>query len=308
MELSELKTILNNLRGLPGESEIVEFKEARNNFDFKKFGKYFSALSNEANLARKPYAWLVFGVENKSHGIVGSNFRSKRTDLDKLKREIAEKTTNKITFIEIHELILPEGRVIMFQIPAAPVGIPIAFEGHYYGRDGESLVALNIEEIERMRNPVVEDWSSIIVHSATVKDLDEQAIQVAKQNYISKNREKQEEILSWDTITFLNKAKLTIKGKLTRTAILLLGREESEHFINPAEAKIRWVLKDKAGNEKDYAIESCPLLLAVDKIYSRIRNLKYRYIKDGTLFPEEVLQYEPYVIREALNNCIAHQD
>ncbi|MBV7528526.1 ATP-binding protein [Chitinophaga sp. sic0106] len=50
------------------------------------------------------------------------------------------------------------------------------------------------------------------------------------------------------------------------------------------------------------------MLLAVDKVYAKIRNLKYRYIKDGTLFPEEIDQYEPYSIREAINNCIAHQD
>jgi ATP-dependent DNA helicase RecG len=46
----------------------------------------------------------------------------------------------------------------------------------------------------------------------------------------------------------------------------------------------------------------------VDKVYAKIRNLKYRYIREGTLFPEETDQYEPYAIREALNNCIAHQD
>jgi ATP-dependent DNA helicase RecG len=40
----------------------------------------------------------------------------------------------------------------MFQIPAAPRGIPVAWEGHYYGRDGESLGALNIQEIEQIRN------------------------------------------------------------------------------------------------------------------------------------------------------------
>ncbi|WP_310587909.1 ATP-binding protein [Emticicia agri] len=48
--------------------------------------------------------------------------------------------------------------------------------------------------------------------------------------------------------------------------------------------------------------------MATDKVYAKIRNLKYRYIQDGTLFPEEINQYEPYSIREALNNCIAHQD
>jgi ATP-dependent DNA helicase RecG len=45
-----------------GESEVVEFKEAKNGYDFSKLGKYFSALSNEANLKGVPSAWLVFGV------------------------------------------------------------------------------------------------------------------------------------------------------------------------------------------------------------------------------------------------------
>ena len=197
----------------------------------------------------------------------------------------------------------------MFQIPAAPRGIPVAFEGHYYGRDGESLVPLNIEEIERIRAQAgMEDWSARVISDAALDDLDPKAIEVARTNYKSKFPNKAAEVDLWDDVTFLNKAKLTIKGKITRAAILLLGREESEHFINPAQAKIRWVLKDGLGNDKDYRIEGCPLLLAVDKVYAKIRNLKYRYIKDGTLFPEEIDQYEPFVIREAINNCIAHQD
>lgn len=72
----ELKNILDSIRSKQGESEVVEFKEAKNTYDFKKLGKYFSALSNEANLKGKTNAWLVFGVENKRHEIVGSNFRS----------------------------------------------------------------------------------------------------------------------------------------------------------------------------------------------------------------------------------------
>lgn len=309
MTTQELEIKLNELRNLPAETEIVEFKEAKTNYDFSKLGKYFSALSNEANLKGKPFAWLVFGIENKHHNIVNSLFRPLRKDLDSLKSEIASKTTNRITFIEIHELYLPEGRVIMFQIPAAPKGFPIAFDGHYYGRDSEELVPLNLEEIERIRaQATTEDWSAAIVPDATIDDLDEEAIQVARVNFKNKFPEKAEEVDSWGAITFLNKAKITIKGKITRTAIILLGKEESEHFINPAEAKIRWLLKDSNGNDKDYMIVGCPLLLAVDKVYLKIRNLKYRYIKEGTLFPDEVNQYEPYSIREALNNCIAHQD
>lgn len=309
MTIQQLQIELNRLQNLTAETEVVEFKEAKNNYDFTKLGKYFSALSNEANLKNKPYAWLVFGIENKEHKIVGSQFRSMRKDLDSLKGEIANKITNRITFIEIHELPTPDGRVVMFQIPTAPKGFPIAFDGHYYGRDSEELVPLNLEEIERIRaQATTEDWSASIVPDATIEDLDDEALKLAKANFKNKFPEKATEVDTWDDITFLNKAKITIKGKITRTAIILLGNEEAEHFINPAEAKLRWLLKDAKGNDKDYAIFTCPMILAVDKLYSKIRNLKYRYIKEGTLFPDEVNQYEPYSIREALNNCIAHQD
>ena len=309
MTIAALENTLQQLRNLTAETEVVEFKEAKNTYDFTKLGRYFSALSNEANLKGKPHAWLVFGIENKHHKIVNSQFRPKRKDLDSLKGEIANKTTNRITFIEIYELTFPEGRVVMFQIPAAPKGFPVAFDGHYYGRDGEELAPLNLEEIERIRaQATTEDWSAVIVPDAGLDDLDHEAMQVARDNFKSKFPEKAAEMEEWDDLTFLNKAKLAIKGKITRTAIILLGKEEAEHFINPAEAKVRWLLKDGKGNDKDYLIVGCPMLFAVDKIYAKIRNLKYRYIKEGTLFPEEVNQYEPYTIREALNNCIAHQD
>ncbi|MDP2882827.1 MAG: putative DNA binding domain-containing protein [Azonexus sp.] len=301
-------TKLDALLSLPAENEIVEFKEARNNYDFSKLGKYFSALCNEANLKRQSAAWLVFGV-NDRHQVLGSFFRQVRKDLDSLKEEIANRTTNRITFVDIHEVAHPQGRVLLFEIPAAPKGLPVAFDGHYYGRDGEALSPLNLEEIERIRaQSTVEDWSAVIVPAAELSDLDGEALAVARRNFKSKFPDKAAEVDAWDEPTFLNKAKLTIKGHMTRAALLLLGKEEAEHFLQPAEAKVRWLLKDHLGNDRDYALFGMPLLLAVDKVYAKIRNLKYRYIREGTLFPEEIDQYEPYAIREALNNCIAHQD
>jgi len=203
MTESELRQILQQLRNLTAENEIVEFKEAKNGYDFSKLGKYFSALSNEANLKGNPHAWLVFGVENKKHAIVGSQYRPQRKDLDSLKSEIAGKITNRITFIEIYELIFPEGRVVMFQIPAAPKGFPIAFDGHYYGRDNEELSPLNLEEIERIRaQATTEDWSSGIVRDASMVDLDDEAIALARKNFKNKFPEKAEEVDGWNDITF----------------------------------------------------------------------------------------------------------
>lgn len=309
MTTQELNDILNRLCGLEAENEIVEFKEAKSNYDFTKLGKYFSALSNEANLKGKPFGWLVFGIEDKKHNIVGSIYRSKRKDLDSLKGEMANKTTNRISFIDIHEVNLPEGRVVLFQIPAAPKGIPTAFDGHYYARDGEELVPLNIEKIERIRAQATkEDWSAAIVPAATLEDLDEDAIALARKNFKNKFPDKADEVDLWDNITFLNKAKVTSKGKITRTALILLGKDESEHLLNPADAKIRWKLMDELNNDIDYEIFGIPLILSVEKVFAKIRNIKYRYMQEGTIFPTEVAKYEPFSIREAINNCIAHQD
>lgn len=309
MTETQLKGTLNDLRSLDSENEIVEFKEAKNNYDFTKLGKYFSALSNEANLCSKPYGWLVFGVKDNDHSIVGTQYRSERKDLDKLKGEIANKSTNRISFIAIHEVNLPEGRVILFQIPSAPKGIPIAFDGHYYARDGEELVPLNIEKIERIRAQATkEDWSAAIVPAATLEDLDEDAIALARKNFKNKFPDKADEVDFWDNITFLNKAKVTSKGKITRTALILLGKDESEHLLNPADVKIRWKLMDELNNDIDYEIFGIPLILSVEKVFAKIRNIKYRYMQEGTIFPTEVAKYEPFSIREAINNCIAHQD
>ncbi len=309
MNRLDLKYRLEQLQSLKVENEVVEFKEAGNNYDFRKLGKYFSALSNEANLLDKDCAWLVFGIENKNHKITGTKFRENKADLDSLKKEIADKTSNRITFIEIHELILPEGRVILFQIPPAPKGIPVAFEGHFYGREGESLGALNLEELERIRNRNTEyDWNAAIVNGATIDDLDPKAIDYAKRRFIVKFPELADYVDNWDEITFLNKAKIAIKGQITRTAIILLGKSEAESFLVPSIAKMRWILKTVQNDEKDYDIFPPPFLLAIDKIYEKIRNLKYRYLPKGTLFPNELLRYEPFNIREAINNCVAHND
>lgn len=299
---------LSQLLRSTGENEVVEFKEAKRTYDLNKLGRYFSALSNEACLKGLKHAWLVFGVKD-NQTVVGTQFRMAAKDLQSLKKEVADKTTNRLTFIEIHEVSHPDGRVLLFEIPAAPQGLPVSWDGHYYGRDGESLGPLNLEEIERLRaQNKVDDWSAGILYAATIDDLDATAVALAREKYTQKNPKLAEDIPKWNTETFLNKAKLTINGKITRTAILLLGKPEASHWINPATATVTWILKDRDGLERDYEHFGCPLLLSVDEVFHKIRNLKYRYMKEGTLFPEEVDQYDPYIIREALNNAIAHQD
>lgn len=315
MNDAQLQAKLTELLALPAEIEYVEFKEAKNNFHFNDLGKYFSALSNEANLKSQEWAWLAFGVQDKPKQNVGTSYRPNRVDLDNLKEEIANQTNNRLTFEEIHEVNRPEGRVILFQIPPALKGMPTAWKGHYYGRDNEALVALSLHEIEQIRRQsVVEDWSEGICDGATIDDLDSYAIEFARTEFLNKIRSDPrkkllvDEVPSWTDEEFLNRSKVCKNGQVTRTAILLLGKEESAHFLSPAVAQISWVLKDDHGIQQDYAHFGPPFILAVGEVFDRVRNLTYRYLPDATLFPVEVSQYDPWVTRELLHNCIAHQD
>lgn len=299
---------LNALLDLPAENEVVEFKEAKNGFDFRKLCKYFSALCNEANLKTQDSAWLIFGVAN-DRTVVGTKYRPQRPGLDSLKEEIGDRTTSRVTLIEIYEVDHPDGRVVMLEIPPAPRATPVAFDGHFYARDGESLQALNPVEYERIRaQSTLDDWSAAVVENATIDDLDSDAMVQARLNYIAKFPEQTEQVESWDDAKFLSKTKLTLNGKLTRAAILLLGNAEAERFLGTADAKIRWILKDDRGVERDYQIFGIPFLLAVDRTFAKIRLLKYRYMRGDTVFPEEVDTYDPFTIRESINNAIAHQD
>ncbi len=301
-----MKETLIKLLKLSTENEVVEFKEAKTQYNKDNLGQYFSALSNEANLKGQPFAWIVFGVHNNK-SVVGTIIND--SQLNDYKNEMAQHTSPRLSFEETERIELEGKNVILCKVPAAPQGQPVSWKGHYYGRDGESLGALHDNERDRIKiQNTALDWSAQIISEATINDLSNEAIDFARKQYIEKNKSKESEILQWDDVTFLNKARVTINGKITRAAILLLGKSESDHFLNPAQAKISWILKDKDNIEKDYEHFSCPFILSVNQVQKKIRNLKYRYIKDGTLFPEEVEQYDPYIIRESLNNCIAHQD
>lgn len=294
---------------LPIETEWAEFKEARGNFDFDQLGRYFSALSNEANLNGQPFGWLVIGVTNKLPRVaVGTHYKDTQESLNKLKNEIAQETNHQLTFSAIHELQIEGNRVLLFQIPPAMNGVPTEWRGRVYGRHGESVSPLSLSEIDRIRAPLKNDWSARVCEKATLDHLDPDAIRFARKQFKEKHPKLADEIESYDDATFLNKAKLCIDGRVTHAALILLGKAESTHCLSPAQVQITWVLRDDKNSEKDYQHFGPPFILATDQVLAKIRNLTVRHMPSGTLFPHEITQYEPWVIREMLHNCIAHQD
>lgn len=298
------------------ENEIVEFKEAKSSYDSDKIGRYFSALSNEANLRQQQCGWLVFGVsETHDRHLVGTHYKQgDRSLLEKFKYEIARFTTGMITFDEIIELILikeqKEYRVLMFKIPAATTGIPTEWHGYCYARAGESLVMLQQEKIDRIRSQERADWSKLLIQNSSIACLDRDAIQIAREKYKEKldGPQAAEEVDQMTDEQFLTKTKLMIDGKLTNAALLLLGSSDYDYlFVAPP--KIMWRLYGSDGSDKDYTIWGIPFISVIDKVFTKIRNLTYRYMPNQlTLFPMETQQYDTWLLRELLNNCIAHSN
>ena len=303
-EAMNIYETFNNLR-YHHENEVVEFKKAENSFDFNELGKYFSALSNEANLRDKGFAWLVFGVHDKTREILGTSYKNSMKSLQKLKQDLSQHTTDNNTFRDIYELEVEGKRVLMFQIPAAPRGIPMAWQGHFYARRGESLVALDMSKYEEIRRQTSDfDWSKQIVEGASIADLDENAIKEAREGYKEHYPNQKKEVDTWSDEVFLNKAKLTINGKMTNAAILLLGKPESLHYINYI-GEIVWRL---VGMDNVGQVFTIPFLLTTTEVMHKIRNYPFKIFPNNSFLPGEGMKYDNEVILEALHNCIAHQN
>ena len=303
----ELLDILDELLANE-ENECVEFKRAKNDFDIDLLGKYFSALGNEANLKNKQYSWIIFGVDDKTHDLIDTNFLYDN-NFNKIKKQIADNTTDNITFIEIYSIYKDDKRVIMFQVPAAS-GVPINWKGFAYGRAGESLMPLASNKIEQIKATANYDWSRQIIYEATIDNIDKEAIKLAREQFKKKyeGKEVANEIDNISDIDFLNKVKLTLNGKITMACMLLLGKNEDDYLMNGYNPKMTWKLYDEI-NVIDYEHFGIPFIVNVEKLKSKIRNLRYRYmVNENTLFPNEVDQYDNYILRELINNCIVHQD
>ncbi|MCQ2079210.1 MAG: putative DNA binding domain-containing protein [archaeon] len=298
----EIQRQAQALLSRPCEDEIFEVKEKKNGFDKNELGQYFSALSNEAALREYDEAWMIFGVDNDFRP-VGTSVLPTKESRAVLKKEIADLTTNRITFIEIYETFLEDKRILMFQIPAVP-NLVMMYNGIAYGRDGESLVGLNLEKINRLqfRNY---DWSNELVDHG-LDDLDEEAIKFARLKMCQNNPHMMEMIHQWSDEEFLSRLGLVRDGRITKAAMILLGSKDRiwESELN---FTLSWIQKDHKGDIVDYTHFSIPLLTSAERLLEKLPKSTTRRVLDG-LYSENFPTYDPLILREAINNCIAHAD
>lgn len=309
MKETELHDYLRN--NFPQENEKCEWKEFKNLKHAVSGNAGEDIISYISAIANMKGGFLLVGVEDKTLNIVGIqdfyNYNSQTVKF-KILNDCPNLSSEGFEILE-YKTSDSQKTIWVFQIPKHQYRLPVYAHKKCWQRVGDSLTEITQARLDAILSEIrpSEDWSAVIINDATLDDLDANAIKKARLEFVKRNPKYKEEEPTWNDVKFLDKAKLTIKGKITRTALILLGNEEAEHYLGSS-VKIRWNLKTVLNQDKASEIFSIPLILAVDEVYRSIRNLKYVYLRDGTLFPDEFLRYEPFNIREPLHNAIAHQD
>lgn len=290
--------------------EWKEFKNLKNSFCGDEKDDVVSYVSAIANMEG---GHLVIGVHDKTLEIIGTD--TYNYDRQKVILRLTERCVNLSTEgLDIEEFITDDTnkKVWVIHIPKHLPKRPVFAHNKAWQRIEDSLVDMTAERMAAILDEPIfsdTDWSAQIVPDATIDDLDEVAIAKARKMFKKvHNRIPEAEVNVWSVETFLSKCGIMKNGGITRAAIILLGKYESAFKLRPAVARVTWTRRDENKDVVDYEHFTVPFILTVDEILSRIENLTMREMPGETLFPDTMKHYDDYTIREALHNCIAHQD
>ena len=313
ISMTELELQQYLLREYPQETarcEWKEFKNLKNSFCGDEKNDVISYVSAIANMDGGD---LVIGVHDKTLEIVGTD--TYNYDKQKAILRLTERCVNLSTEdLYIDEFITDDTnrKVWVIHIPKHLPKRPVFAHNKAWQRIEDSLVEMTTERMSTILDEPIfseTDWSAQIVSDATIDDLDEVAIAKARMMFKKvHSRLPEAEVNAWTVETFLSKCGIMKNGGITRAAIILLGKYESAFKLRPAVVQVTWTRRDEKQDVVDYEHFTVPFILTVDEILSKIENLTMREMPGGTLFPDTMKQYDDYTIREALHNCIAHQD
>ena len=314
MTSQELQQYL--LREFPQENARCEWKEMKNLKNLFAGDEKNDVISYVAAIANMEGGHLVIGVQDKTLEIVGTDLSKFNLNAQSAVWKLLEHCTNLSSEgLSIDEYTTEDSHktVWIIHIPKHLPRRPVYAHKKAWQRVEDSLVEMTQERLAAiLEEPVFEakDWSAEIVPNAVLTDLDELAVAKARVMFKKVHASKipAEEIDAWTVEELLSNSGIMIDGKLTRAAIILLGKPVSVFKLRPAVVEVTWTLRDERQEVVDYEHFTAPFILTVDQILSKIRNLTMRELPGGTLFPETTKQYDDYTIREALHNAIAHQD
>jgi ATP-dependent DNA helicase RecG len=297
MELRRMVTV-DNLKTWMNqkETEHLEFKEAKQDFEFQRVVKYCCAISNEGG------GHLILGVTDKMpRQIVGSGAFF---NVDQLKRDLSLKLNIRV---DIYELLPESKRVLIFSVPKRPIGMPIQYEGSYWMRLGEGLVPMLPDMLKRIFDESEPDFSAQICKNAEIGDLDENAVNHFRELWIRKSSNASLKNASMEQI--LSDTDLLVEGKLTFASLILFGTSMALVKLLP-QAEV--VFEYRSGNTVGPAQQRIEYRQGFFSFYNDLwekMNLRndIQHFQDG-LFVWDIPTFNEKVIREAVLNAVSHRD
>ena len=280
----------------PSENEHLEFKEAKNRFDFEKLVAYCVALANEGG------GRIILGVTDKRpRKIVGTTGFA---NLERTKTGLLERLHLRI-FVE--EVLHPKGRVLVFEVPSRPIGMPVQYKGTYWMRGGEELVPMTPDILKRIFAESGPDFSAEICPKAVPADLSPEAIERFRSFWL--RRSGNDALRKLSSAQLLEDAEFIVDGGITIAALILLGTAKAlgKHL---AQAE---VVYEYRSSESSIAYQQRKefregFFLIHDTLWETInlRNDLFQF-QDG-LFRREIPTFNEAVVREAILNAVSHRD
>jgi len=278
------------------EDEHLEFKEASSSFGFDKLAKYCAALANEQG------GTMILGISRTiPRHVTGSQAF---LDLISTRARLTEALRLRIDAEEVQH---PNGRVVVFQVPSRPIGLPIAYQGMYWMRRGEELVPMTEDMLRRIFEETTPDYSATICPNASLDDLDSEATERFRAAWARKTGNAAIAGLALEQL--LMDAELASDGAVTYAALVLLGRGRAlaRHLPN---AEVIFEYRNREGTIEYAQREEYRkgAFLFLDELWGLVNSRnEVQPIRRG-LFMDDVPTFNEGAVREALLNAIGHRD
>jgi ATP-dependent DNA helicase RecG len=278
------------------ETEHIEFKEAKRQFNFRELCEYCVALANEGGGS------LVLGVADaRPRKVVGT---AAFLSLTKTRRQLLDCLHFRV---DADELVFDGKRVVVFTVPSRPTGLPFHYHGSYLMRSGDGLVAMTPEHLKRIFAESEPDYSAMICPGADLENLAPEAISAFRAMWARKSGNSA--LLQLAPERLLEDAELVMGEEVTYAALILLGdRKALSKYLAQAEVVFEYRSSDAAGPAQQRVEYRKGFLLFADSLWETIaaRN-DMQHFQQG-LFVYHIPTFGEAVVREALLNAVAHRD
>lgn len=259
---------------------------------------YVTALCNEDGGS------MVIGMEDKyPHKVIGT--KQSEGAIGELAAQIYSDTGIRT---DIYELYEDDKRILVIDIDARPIGRVFKFEDVALMRIGEELKPMSEEVYLKIIQEQEPDFSQQICSGLTIDDLEEMAIEIMKDKYATKQKNPGFRSLPVEQV--LSDLDLMKGGNLTNAALILLAKENVIKERLPQAA----IMHEYRTNESQIHFDKRvkfqeSFFVMIEKLWDLI-NMRNGSIpvREGIFNTFEIPLFNEEVIREALNNAIAHRD